>query len=188
MEPGSEDPPSEREVRGLSAARRPAIDLITHSPDQTRGVGAQLGRLLQPGDVVLLNGNIGAGKTTFVQGLARSLKVTDYVQSPTFTLVAEHSGQLADGVSLRLFHIDLYRLNDAADTFTVGIDEYLDQPDAIVVIEWPDRAREAMPDEYMLVEMQYVADAKRQLRIIPHGARYVALVERFRAEVAGNRG
>jgi tRNA threonylcarbamoyladenosine biosynthesis protein TsaE len=188
MEAGADDVPRCEEVRGLSAARRPAIDLISHGPDQTRGLGAQLGRLLQPGDVVLLSGNIGSGKTTFVQGLARALKVTDYVQSPTFTLVAEHDGRLPDGRPLRLYHIDLYRLDGARETSTFGFEEYLDAPDALAVIEWPERTRDALPAEYLLVEMQYVADTKRQLRLIPHGAHYTELVERLRNEVAGVRG
>jgi tRNA threonylcarbamoyladenosine biosynthesis protein TsaE len=172
----------------LSASRRPAFDIISHSPDQTRALGAQLGRLLSRGAVVLLAGGIGAGKTTFAQGLARPLQTGDRIVSPTFTLVAEHHGVGADGRLLRLYHIDLYRLAGAGDLDTLGLEDYLSDPDAITVIEWPERARALMPDAYLLVDMQLLADTKRNLRLSPAGACYRELVEQFRTEVLGNRG
>jgi tRNA threonylcarbamoyladenosine biosynthesis protein TsaE len=171
----------------LSAARRPAIDIISHSPEQTRAFGTQLGRLLGPGDLVLLNGDIGAGKTTFTQGLARGLQVTGPVQSPTFTLVVEHPARVNGDVT-RLYHIDLYRLSGAAEAEGFGLDEYVDDASAITAVEWPERARGALPDDYLLVEFGYVADTKRQLRVTPRGARYAGLVEHFRQEVTGVRG
>jgi tRNA threonylcarbamoyladenosine biosynthesis protein TsaE len=171
----------------LSAARRPAIDIISHSPEQTRAFGTQLGRLLGPGDLVLLNGDIGAGKTTFTQGLARGLQVTGPVQSPTFTLVVEHPARVNGGAT-RLYHIDLYRLSDAALAEGFGFDVYVDDASAITAVEWPERARGALPDDYLLVEFGYVADTKRQLRVTPRGARYAGLVDRFRQEVTGIRG
>jgi tRNA threonylcarbamoyladenosine biosynthesis protein TsaE len=176
------------EEQRLSAARRPAFDMLTHSPEQTRSVGQLLGRLLQRGDVVLLSGDIGAGKTTFVQGVARALHVGDYVQSPTFTIVAEHAGSTAAGVPVRLYHVDLYRLGGVGDLETIGFSDYLDDPEGVTVVEWPERASEAMPADYLLVELGYVADTKRNLRLIPRGSHYSATVDRFRAEVAGVRG
>jgi tRNA threonylcarbamoyladenosine biosynthesis protein TsaE len=171
----------------LSAARRPALDIISHSPDQTRALGTQLGRLLSPGDVVLLGGQIGAGKTTFTQGLARGLRVQEPTQSPTFTLVTEHAARAHD-TPTRLYHIDLYRLSGVEEAEGFGLDDYLADTAAIAAIEWPERAAAAMPPEHLLVELGYVADTKRQLRVTPRGSRYATLVERLRAEVAGAHG
>lgn len=171
----------------MSASRRPALDIISHSPDQTRALGAQLGRLLQRGDVVLLSGAIGSGKTTFTQGLARALKVREPVGSPTFTLVVEHDGRDATDQPLRLYHVDLYRMADAADAATFGFEELIETEDGIAVVEWPERAPTAMPACFLLVHLSRVADAKRQIEFSPHGERFVAMVERLHHEVAGVR-
>jgi tRNA threonylcarbamoyladenosine biosynthesis protein TsaE len=172
----------------LSASPRPAFDIISHSPDQTRAIGALVGKVVSRGSLLLLSGDIGAGKTTFVQGLARPLQTGDQIQSPTFTIVAEHAGTGADGKALRLYHIDLYRLEGAGDLDSVGLDEYLNDPDGVTVIEWPERGRDWLPKEYLLIDLQTVADTKRNLRMTPRGACYVDLVKRFKAEVLGNRG
>jgi tRNA threonylcarbamoyladenosine biosynthesis protein TsaE len=176
--------------RCVSAARRPAFDIISHSPDQTRAIGAQLGKLLRQGSLVLLSGAIGAGKTTFVQGLARPLRLRagDQIQSPTFTIVAEHAGTDGDGRPLRLYHVDLYRLDGDGDLDSVGLDDYLADPDGMVVVEWPERGAGWLPEEHLLIELQPVADTKRNLRMTPRGADYVDLTKRFRAEVLGHRG
>jgi tRNA threonylcarbamoyladenosine biosynthesis protein TsaE len=172
----------------LSAARRPAFDIISHSPDQTRAIGALVGKVVSRGSLLLLSGDIGAGKTTFVQGLARPLDTGDQIQSPTFTIVAEHSGADLDGRPLHLYHVDLYRLEGDTDLDSIGLDEYLADPDGITVIEWPERGRDWLPKEYLLIELETVADSKRNLKMTPRGDGYVELVKRFRAEVLGNRG
>jgi tRNA threonylcarbamoyladenosine biosynthesis protein TsaE len=172
----------------VSASRRPAFDIISHSPDQTRAIGAHLGKVVPRGSQLLLSGDIGAGKTTFVQGLARPLQTGDQIQSPTFTIVAEHTGTDADGRTIRLYHIDLYRLEGDGDLDSVGLDEYLTDPDGITVIEWPERGRDWLPETYLLIDLQTVSDSKRNLRMTPRGACYVELVKRFKAEVLGNRG
>jgi tRNA threonylcarbamoyladenosine biosynthesis protein TsaE len=172
----------------LSASRRPAFDIISHSPDQTRAIGAHLGKIVPRGSLLLLSGDIGAGKTTFVQGLARPLQTGDQIQSPTFTIVAEHTGTDADGRPIRLYHIDLYRLEGDGDLDSVGLDEYLTDPDGITVIEWPERGRDWLPEAYLLIDLQTVSDSKRNLRMTPRGACYVELIKRFKTEVLGNRG
>lgn len=169
------------------ARRRPALDVISHSPEQTRSFGHRLGRLARPGDVFLLSGGIGAGKTTLVQGIARGLGVQDYVQSPTFTLAAEYPGRTAAGDRVTLYHLDLYRLEGAADLATFGYEEYFDDPEGVVVVEWPERLADELPDSYLLIILEHVADSKRRLVLIPHGPRYAALTEAFRAEVFGAR-
>lgn len=169
------------------ASRRPGVDLITHSPEQTRSFGFRLGRLARAGDVFLLSGRIGAGKTTLVQGLARGLGIEGYVQSPTFTLAAEHPGRAADGSPVILYHLDLYRLEDAGELDTFGYEEYLDDPHGIVAIEWPERFAAAPPEQCLLVTLEHLADTKRRVTLTPRGARYEALTEAFRAEVIGAR-
>jgi tRNA threonylcarbamoyladenosine biosynthesis protein TsaE len=165
--------------------RRPALDLISHSPDQTRRIGFHLGRLSQPGDVYLLSGEVGAGKTTFTQGFASGLNVKGYVQSPTFALAAEHQGRMADGRPVQLFHLDFYRLEEAADLETFGYEDYLDAPDGIVVIEWPERIMLDLPEGYLAIVFEYLAHAKRRLVFRPHGARFVELIDMLRTEVFG---
>lgn len=106
---------------------------ISHSPAETESLGERLGRVAQRGWVVALTGDLGAGKTQFVKGLARGLGVTACVHSPTFTLVNEYGGG-----RFNLFHLDLYRLETPAQILSAGIDEFL-SPDGVAVIEWAER-------------------------------------------------
>ena len=106
---------------------------ISHSPAETEALGERWGRAAQSGLVLALSGDLGAGKTQFVKGLARGLGVTGRVHSPTFTLVNEYSGG-----RLRLFHLDLYRLETPAQIQSAGVEEFL-QPDGVAVIEWAER-------------------------------------------------
>ncbi|HMM41015.1 MAG TPA: tRNA (adenosine(37)-N6)-threonylcarbamoyltransferase complex ATPase subunit type 1 TsaE [Thermomicrobiales bacterium] len=176
----------------MTAARAPILDLIAHSPEQTRAIAGQLARQLEPGQVVLLSGALAAGKTTFAQGLARALQAGEQVQSPTFTIVVEHDGELPDGRPVRIYHMDLYRMTGPGDLDSIGIDDYLSDPDAIVIVEWPDRAPGWLPADYILVQMEMVADTKRAIRISPApsptATRERQAVERVRREVGSGRG
>jgi tRNA threonylcarbamoyladenosine biosynthesis protein TsaE len=109
---------------------------ISHSPAETESLGEEWGRAAQPGWVIALSGDLGAGKTQLVKGLARGLGVTMRVHSPTFTLVNEYGGG-----RLRLFHLDLYRLETSEQIHSAGLEEYL-QPDGVSVIEWAERLAE----------------------------------------------
>jgi tRNA threonylcarbamoyladenosine biosynthesis protein TsaE len=169
------------------SSRVAMLDLISHSPEQTRRIGAHLGRLAQPGDVYLLRGPLGSGKTTLVQGIARGLDVEEAVRSPTFVLASEHRGHLTDGTPVRLYHIDLYRLEEPGELATFGLLDYLDDPGGIVVVEWPERASFEVLEHYLVIELEFLADTKRRLAFYPIGERHQRLVERLRAEVAGGR-
>ncbi len=107
--------------------------MFSHSPAETEALGEKFGRAARRGRVIALTGELGAGKTQFVRGLARGLGVTARVHSPTFTLVNEYGGG-----RLKLFHLDLYRLETRGQILSAGIEEYL-SPDGVAVIEWAER-------------------------------------------------
>jgi tRNA threonylcarbamoyladenosine biosynthesis protein TsaE len=154
------------------------IDFISHGAAQTQRLGARLGELLEPGDVLLLEGDLGAGKTVLAQGLAQGLAIEDPVTSPTFTLIHEYEGRLP------FYHVDLYRLAGDADAAAIGLEEYL-YGDGVTVIEWPDRAGRLLPREHLAIALRPIAETKRALRLTPRGARYDALVTRFKREAFG---
>jgi tRNA threonylcarbamoyladenosine biosynthesis protein TsaE len=151
--------------------------LISHSPSETRRIGAALGRHSRANDVFLLCGDLGAGKTCLTQGIARGLGIKGYVRSPTFVLVSIHQGRLP------LYHIDLYRLGDVAEVLDMGLEEYL-AGDGISVIEWADKALEAFPQPYMLVNLAYQGEKERLIRLEPWGERYEELVVQMQDELA----
>ncbi len=125
--------------------------------------GLQLGASLRRGDVVLLHGDLGAGKTTLTQGIARALGVEEAIQSPTFSLVAEHDGRDGDGRPLRLYHLDLYRLDDPSELEGMGYAQYLAPEDGVTVIEWPDRADDWLPASFWLLRIDHAPDGGRTI-------------------------
>jgi tRNA threonylcarbamoyladenosine biosynthesis protein TsaE len=130
----------------------------THSEDETARVARELAALLQPGSVVLLSGNLGAGKTAFVRGLAQGLGIDPAdVSSPTFTLVHEYRGG-----RLTLYHVDLYRLDEAA-TDDLGLEE-MGVADGVLAIEWPDRLTHALPGA-TAVSIDIVDEATRRISL-----------------------
>jgi tRNA threonylcarbamoyladenosine biosynthesis protein TsaE len=172
----------------LTATRRAGLDFISHSPQQTRELGTAVARRLQPGDLVLLSGTLGSGKTTFIQGVASGLGVADNVASPTFTLIAENAAT-SNGQSVTLFHIDLYRIGDDEEgLYSFGLDEVLEDPDAICAVEWPQRAPSIFPNEWLLIELEAVAETKRRARLFGRGARYESVIEQLRSEAGRGRG
>jgi tRNA threonylcarbamoyl adenosine modification protein YjeE len=124
----------------------------THCEEETWAVAEQLAATLGPGDVVCLEGDLGSGKTTFVQGLCAALGAKGAVTSPTFCIVAEHPA-----ADLLVVHMDLYRLNGEEDVLQVGWEDYLSRG-AVLVVEWPDRAGALIPEGAMHVRFEYGAD------------------------------
>lgn len=124
--------------------------------------------LLLPGDVIALSGDLGAGKTHLVQGVARGLGVEDPVTSPTFTVMAVHPG------SLPLYHFDLYRLEREAELEDIGFYETL-EADGVSMIEWGDRFPSALPDDHLLVTVHRIGDERRLFELAPVGSRSTAL-------------
>ncbi|MCA9880079.1 MAG: tRNA (adenosine(37)-N6)-threonylcarbamoyltransferase complex ATPase subunit type 1 TsaE [Thermomicrobiales bacterium] len=136
------------------------LQFASPSGEQTEYLGEVLGAWLRPGDIVLLHGDLGAGKTTLTKGIARALGVTGTVSSPSFALVNEYALP-----TLRLLHLDLYRLDDPGELESIGFGELTSAEDAIVVIEWPERAGGALPDRYLLVEVAHAGEGERTLRV-----------------------
>ncbi len=148
----------------------PYIEQVTHSPEQTRRIGCWLGELTEPGDLILLVGNLGAGKTCFTQGIAKGLGFEGYASSPSFVLMREYQGRLP------VYHFDLYRLDNIEEIADLGIDDYL-YGDGICVVEWADKAGDYFPEDHLLIEFEYLPAAnQRCLRFKPCGVRYTALL------------
>ena len=124
------------------------MEFITHSPDETRLLGQRLARVLEPGTVVAFTGDLGAGKTAFVSGMAKGLGIEERVTSPTFTIVNEY-----EGGRLPLFHFDLYRLNSAEELFDIGWEDYLAR-DGVCAVEWTEHVAEAMEDDAIRVSIR----------------------------------
>jgi tRNA threonylcarbamoyladenosine biosynthesis protein TsaE len=155
------------------------IDFFSRSPEQTRRVGMRLGGMLQKGDVVCLQGELGAGKTTFVQGVAQGWGSLDAVTSPTFILVNIY--RRADG--RQLFHMDAYRLDSAAEAEELDIDAMLAQ--GSLLIEWPERMDGLIPADRMWLQLEYLDDEQRQMRINSSGPRSDILLDELRQSVFG---
>lgn len=139
------------------------VEFLSRSADETRAIGRQLAPALRVGDVLFLHGDLGAGKTTFAQGIAAGLGIVGPVQSPTFTLVNEYDGPV------RLYHLDLYRLSGADDIAGLGYEEYLEPSDGITVVEWPERAGSMLPETYLLVTLVAGAGIRHRLIFDPVG-------------------
>jgi tRNA threonylcarbamoyladenosine biosynthesis protein TsaE len=145
-------------------------DLISHSERDTRRIGERLGALCQPGDLILLVGDLGAGKTALAQGIGRGLGITTTVNSPTFTLIKEYPGRLP------LYHVDLYRLDDPDAVLALGLDDYLDG-DGVVVVEWADRAQSFWPPRWLRLRLVATGLHERSLYLEGCGTRGQALYQ-----------
>lgn len=150
------------------------MHITSHSVLDTIKLGSAIARHLKPGDIICLSGQLGAGKTVLVKGIARGIGVKpDDVVSPTFVLMRQYRGRLT------LNHLDLYRLDAAQQMFDVGYEDYL-YTDAVVVIEWPQRLSYLAPKECLNIEISAgVGEADRSITLRPHGARYEELISRL---------
>ncbi len=156
-----------------------ALEIISHSAAQTRRIGVRLGALLQPGDLVCLHGDLGSGKTTFVQGAARGWGAYDQASSPTFVLVNTY--RRTDGA--RCFHMDAYRLSGAEEAWDLDLESYLER--GPLLVEWAERIREALPAERLEIRFAWVDDEQRDLMLLAHGPRYEALLMDLRKRAFG---
>ena len=150
------------------------MDFFSRSPEQTRRVGSRLGGALQAGDVICLQGELGAGKTTFVQGIAQGWGSLDSVSSPTFILVNMYRRADQD----QLFHMDAYRLESTPEAEELDLDSMLAQ--GALLIEWPERMDGLIPTERLWVNLEHIDDEERQMKFKATGKRYDDLLEVIR--------
>ncbi len=130
------------------------------SSEETVLIAQELAKKIKAGDVLCLRGEMGAGKTVFTNGLCRALGVTDYVPSPTFTIVNEY-----DGENFRVFHFDMYRIEDEDELLEIGFDEYLSSG-GVCVIEWPQNVEKSLPKKRLEIEISKVSENERTITFI----------------------
>ena len=156
------------------------LRIITHSPAKTRLMGEIIGRAIDTKTVIALTGDLGTGKTVFVQGLARGLDVpTDYyITSPTYTLINEYPGRI------RLYHVDLYRITAASELFDIGFEDICDK-NGVVVVEWADRLEPGKLSEDMAITISSVDDTTREFHIIFYGRKKTNLLQHLTDTLTG---
>jgi tRNA threonylcarbamoyladenosine biosynthesis protein TsaE len=159
----------------VSTSRK--LEIISPTPQETERIGSLLGNMVRGGDVIALSGELGAGKTTLVRGLAQGMGFnSEEVVSPSFTLVNEYEGPLP------LFHIDLYRLEDERELSEIGYEEYISAV-GVAVIEWADRVPHAVPKESLWITLRYRDAERREIVMQAQGDRYEKMIEELRRNV-----
>lgn len=154
------------------------LDFISHSVAQTIRVGQRLGELLHPGDLILLLGDFGSGKTHLVKGVAQGLGSTDLVNSPSFVLINEYRAGPAHE-RMPIYHADLYRIETLSELAGIGLEEAW-SGNGVCLIEWAELAQGWLPHDHLAISLRYLNDTKRVLRFVPHGHRYEDLVGEFK--------
>lgn len=143
-----------------------SFEFHSNSPEQTAEFAMKLGRHLQPGDIIALEGDLGAGKTTFTKGLAQGLDIKKTVNSPTFTIIKEYQGRMP------LYHMDVYRVEDAFED--LGFDEYF-EGDGVTVVEWAHLIGDQLPSERLTIYLYHNKEDGRKIVLEPQGQRYEQL-------------
>jgi tRNA threonylcarbamoyladenosine biosynthesis protein TsaE len=158
-----------------------AFEVFSHSPEQTRRVGVRLGSLLQVGDIVCLEGDLGSGKTTLAQGIAQGWGSPSKVTSPTYVIVNEYSRP--GGISV--FDCEAYRLQpeNPLDSAILDLDRVL--TDGVLVMEWAERMKTSLPKENLWINMDWINDDQRHLILTPHGPRYISILKKLQQALFG---
>ncbi|GIN93408.1 tRNA (adenosine(37)-N6)-threonylcarbamoyltransferase complex ATPase subunit type 1 TsaE [Siminovitchia terrae] len=152
-------------------------EIISSNPEDTLEIARRLGKILKPADVLLLEGDLGAGKTTFTKGLASGLGIKRNVNSPTFTIIKEYHGRIP------LYHMDVYRLEDSFED--LGFDEYF-YGDGVTVVEWAQFIEDQLPQSHLSLYIYHENQNQRRIVFQPTGTRYEALCEELFDENPGN--
>lgn len=153
------------------------LDIISHSKEQTQRLGVRLGKLLEPGDVICLSGDMGAGKTVFSAGIGMGWGAKYPLTSPTYNLVHEHRREKD---KQKLYHLDCYRLKDESEVDTIGLDDILNGKN-VVILEWPERIIDALPESRLWIRLRVIESTRRNLLFEGEGdERYSELVKKFR--------
>lgn len=147
------------------------VKIKTNSPEETKSFGYKLGKLLKSGDILCLNGDLGAGKTTLTQSIAKGLDVEDYVTSPTFTLINEYDGRYP------VYHFDVYRIDDIDEMYDLGFEEYI-YSEGVTIIEWANRIEDILPLERLDITIKKGKEFdQREIIIEAKGKRYEEIVK-----------
>ncbi|MEA2087730.1 MAG: tRNA (adenosine(37)-N6)-threonylcarbamoyltransferase complex ATPase subunit type 1 TsaE [Candidatus Caldatribacteriota bacterium] len=146
------------------------LTIITKSPEETKKIGKEVGKLAKPGDLLAFYGELGAGKTCFIQGISQGLEVKDYVTSPSFTIVNEYQGKIP------IYHFDLFRLTNAEDILELGYEEYF-YGEGLTVIEWAEKIELFLPKEHLKVDIKFKDYYQRKISFIPQGDRFNHFLE-----------
>ena len=149
------------------------LELISHSPEQTQKFGVRIGELALGGDIFLLVGTLGTGKTCLTQGIARGLNIKEYALSPSFVIIRELYGRLP------LYHIDLYRLDHIEEIAELGLDDYL-YGNGICVVEWAEKGLDILPTKHLLIQINYLSDNERSFQLKPNGKRYLEIARQLK--------
>jgi len=149
------------------------LRLITQSPGQTQKLGFYIGQLAKGNEVFLLRGNLGAGKTCLIQGIAFGLGVKEYTSSPSFMIAREYHGRC------KMYHLDLYRLDKIQEIVDLGIEEYFDH-DAVCAIEWAEKGQSVLPHDNLAINLQYIIENQRKITFKPHGHNYNELIQHLK--------
>ena len=146
------------------------LNFKTHSAEETQNFGTRLGKLAEPGDIFLLIGELGAGKTCLTQGIAYGLDIHEYTLSPSFVIMRELHGRLP------LYHMDFYRLDNIAEISDLGLDDYL-FGEGVCVIEWANKGMTVLPEDHLVIKIDYLSGDERSFTIEPHGERYEKMLK-----------
>ncbi len=149
------------------------LELISHSPEQTQRFGTRIGELSLPGDILLLIGALGTGKTCLTQGIAWGLGIKEYAVSPSFVIVRELYGRLP------LYHIDLYRLEHIEEIVELGLDDYL-YGSGVCVVEWAGKGLNVLPTEHLLIQISFLSDSERIFQLKPSGKHYLEILAQLK--------
>jgi tRNA threonylcarbamoyladenosine biosynthesis protein TsaE len=157
-----------------------SLEFLSHSPEQTIRLGVRLGELLRPGNVICMAGDLGSGKTTLAQGIARGWGALETATSPTFVLLNEY--KRADNT--RLYHFDAFRLNGSTEAIAIGLLELLEDGGPIM-LEWPERIAELLPVERLWIQLRWVDELRRATHFEATGPRHGRLLREYRKAVFG---
>lgn len=146
------------------------IEVLTSSTEETMRFAEKIGKAVQPGTVIVLEGDLGAGKTTFTKGLALGLGITRVVNSPTFTIIKEYHGRIP------LYHMDVYRLENSEED--LGFDEYF-EGDGVTVVEWASKIQDQLPPHYIELTITRMGEDKRKINIRAIGAENIEWIKEF---------
>lgn len=152
------------------------LEIISDSTEETIALGRQIGQLLRPGAVVLLKGDLGAGKTHFSKGVALGLGINETITSPTFTLINEYQGRWP------LYHMDFYRLGEPEEAIDLGVDEYF-YGQGVCLLEWPEQILGFWPEQFLEITFQTINENGRRISLDARGRQYESLLEELKKNV-----